>query len=600
MQDLIFVLSQYKQQNAMLLGSKGAGKTSIMEALARAIVLGLLSENKVTEFLSDAVIVETSSARISRLAKSDKPSGQADALEAYFESLKEMTDKTDRRIIVFIDEIHTMSPEQIEAMKPFIESSDSKILLVGASTSPEFRNAFKINEAFLRRIQDIAVREFTEAEILQIFKESWMSTLSRRHPELRISDAVKKALIKKSRLVYPDKGSLDGSFVLADHLAGRVHFANNGKPVKITERVLNQYIQEKTGLPVDTKNFRKMEAYRQELLGKVKSRVLGQDLMIEDLVDLWMGVLRNEGQRGVRVGMLMGRSGTGKTESAKVLATHALGSEERVFVIKANQFKDADDFKMSTLTGVPGGVSFGKQTSGRLMDWLDDPTKGKYGGIILIDEAEKANDLFWETLMEMFEEGKIVGGDGKERHLNRHLIVMTSNLGDKKIFPDESITWSEERVQRQLEDWDEERLRELFEEHIPDSIVNRIDKVSLASIVMRSTAIHILQLLQNEFAAYYKKEAKVKLEFSDKLAEHYVDKYDPTKRGARVLVRSFDSQVRKNIEIALGTIRFKRNENILVDIKVEDGRDYLVLKARGKEYPFALPRTSNLMCKEAI
>jgi ATP-dependent Clp protease ATP-binding subunit ClpC len=600
---LLLVLSRHKQQNAVLLGSKGSGKTSIVDLLAEYIVTDSTAKNEVTAFLKDAVILQTSSARISRLAKSDKPAGQADAMEAYFQALTTVQIKTGRRIIVFIDELHTLTKEQVEAIKPFIESTKSQIMLIGASTSPEYRSAFKHNEAFLSRLQDEAVPELSDSEILYIFKESWMKVFRQRHNNIEISEAVMKLIIHKSLLVYPDKGILRASFQFADDLGTYLRFSKSRdgletSNLEITSGDVFNFIQQKLGLPVDPTNFKGMQKYREKIKTDILKSVYGQDRMVDDVVDLWMSVLRNESSRGVRVGMLMGRSGTGKTETATQLAVNSLGSKERVLVIKASDYASADDIKLSILFGVPGGVRFGEHSSGILMDWLDDPSKGKYAGIIVIDEAEKASPLFWIRLMELFDTGTVTGGDNKTRSLNRHLILLTSNRGDSEIFPSEMSSWSDEKLFQRTHEYGEEELKSLFERilsaddkgQLPDTILNRIDSYSLSNVIPKSIARVIARRMLDTIVERYFERSHISIEVTDRVIDQFINTYDPLKRGARPLVRALDRYIRNAVEKTLGSIEYGYNDHLTLDINVDaQGDPTLMASLHGEQISNRLP-----------
>lgn len=611
LREALLILSRFKQQNVVLLGSRGSGKTSIVELVAEAIVTGMVTENQMTRFLKNAVILETTVGRISRLAKSDKAAGQADAMEAYFQALSEVQKISQRRIIVYIDELHRLTPDQVEAIKPFIESSKSQIMLIGASTSPEFRSAFKYNEAFLSRLQDLPVREMSESEILYIFKESWMKALKTKHPNLKIDESIMKLIIRKSQLVYPDKGILRATFHFADDVAGSLRYeAVESSSTEITSKDVYNFIQRKIGLPVDPTDFVAMKKYKNKLIKDISDNVFGQERMVHDIVELWMSVLRNEAPRGIKVGMVMGRSGTGKTETATQLALRAfqtadgdLGSKERVFVIKATEYADADDIKLGVLFGVPGGVRFGEHTGGLLMDWLDDPSKGKYAGVILIDEAEKASPLFWVRLMELFDTGSIMGGDNKTRTLNRHLILLTSNRGDHEIFPPESAQWTDEQRTDRVKSYSEEDLKDLFvrslfqddKGHLPDTILNRIDQYSLTNLITPKLAGIIGRAMLKRLRDEFVDRSGVDVTVSEETIEDFIRVYNPLKWGARPFVRALDKYIRSAINDPLGdeNLEYQRGDKMHISIQRNpQGEAVLNSHINGKDLHTHLPRFS--------
>ncbi len=575
---LLLVLSRYKQQNAVLVGSKGAGKSSIIDLLAEKIVLGYVSQNEVTEFLHEAIVLQTSTGKISGLAKTDKPAGQAQAMEEFFRSVKEVQEKVGRRIIIFIDEIHTLTNAQIESIKPILDSSNGGILLVGASTSPELRTAFKHNEAFLRRIQQIAVREFSEEEILEIFRNSWLKTFEKRHGDIVIDEKVMRLIIRKATMVYPDKGVLDASFILTDDLISYLRFIVNDKSQtkEVSPEKVYSFIQREIGLPVDPSKTKELEVYRANLSNALKNDVLENDRMVDEVLDLWIDLLKNESQRGIRVAAILGRSGTGKSELALQLAVRALGSKERLFVIDGNRYKDANDIKLGIIFGVPGGVSFGQFSSGTLMEWLDDPSKGKHAGIIVINEADKANELFWINFMEFFDTGRIQGGDNKTRIANKHLVILTSNRGDKVLFPRDLESMAEERIRERVYSISEEEIRSLLEEKIsetdvnnlPDSIVNRIDLFTVSNLVTPRVAKIIAQKIISYISREHEKSHGVEVKVDDKVIEKFVEAHPTLKRGARPMVRALNRYINTGINQLLGKPEVYVDGTSFIDVKI--------------------------------
>lgn len=608
------ILARIMLQNFVLIGSKGSGKTSIVELLAESIVTGEVEKSSVTAFLKDSIIIQTSSGRISRLAKTDKPAGQADAMEAFFHALSVVQDQIQRRIIVFIDEFHTLTPEQVEAIKPFTDSSKSQIMLIGGSTSTEFQSAFRQNGAFLSRMEPVPVRELTLDEIIYIFQNSWLKTLRRKHSHLSFTENTMKLLIKKSTLIYPDKGTLRATFAFADDIAIwiRRNQPEREQNLEIHSKDIYEFVKLKIGLPVDPTDFAGMLAYRNQLFQNISQEVFGQSRMINDVVDLWMSVLKNQSSRGSRIAMVLGRSGTGKTETGVQLAVHGLGSKERHFTIKCLDYADADDIKLSVLFGVPGGVNFSKVSSGTLMDWLDDPSRGKFAGIIQLDEWDKASVLFRTRFMELFDTGEIEGGDGKIRTLRHHLFIVTTNHGDHVIFPKDSVNWTKAEVQNRLDDVNEEDLRTLAEtdlrgnpsipgapsltsppSHISDTLANRIDLFTVAGLITKDIAFDVATKSFLAIFKMYEEMAQVQIKADSSVAEAFIKIHNPMHRGARPMVRSILHYVVKALDTALA---YPHQSGDSYQVSVEnssDGQPKLVVYHKGIKYLSNLPHIKN-------
>ena len=582
--EALLTMAQIQQNNVVFAGPAGEGKTSVVVALAQKILFGNVEGNAVTAFLKNAVIIETSAGSISRLAKTDKPSGQAFAMEAYLKALQKVQEDLGRRIVVFVDEMHNISPEQVEAMKPFMDSKSSKLLFIGASTSREFLNAFKNNEAFLRRFTFIGVEAFTEEMIFKISKEHFIPYLEKARPGLVVPDDTLRFIIKNAIYAFPEKGRIAAAQRLLDNLSNQLLFENASHKLLITEKEVIDFIQSITKLPVDTRDFKAMNAYRKQLIEQIEQDVKGQSRMIRDVVDAWMEVLTNESERGVRVIMLLGRSGVGKTEVVKSFAKHALGGLQHFISIEGNQYQDTNGIGMGVLVGVPGGVSYGKETSGVIPDFVDDWGRGKYKGVILIDEADKANLLFFETLRRVFDEGKFDAGDGKLRVLRRHLVVLTSNSHDKEIFPDDIKNWSLEEIDRVYRSYTQEKLRDLLDRVLPDSIVNRVDRVSLARVIVKDVAVEIAAKIYAAKQAEFKRLAGVELQFDESFFEYFYETYNPLDRGARNFVRNMDSKISEITRKFLGTKDYQKGELLRFSVTREKNQSFIDLNGKKERY----------------
>ncbi|MEE6251126.1 MAG: AAA family ATPase [Bdellovibrionota bacterium] len=583
--EILLTLSGEKQKNAILTGPAGAGKTTVVEALGQALATGVVEKNKVTEFLKDAIVIETSTGNISRLAKTDKDSGQAFAMEGYLKALDEVQKKLNRRIIVFFDEVHTLSDAHVEAMKPFMDSKRSNLLFIGASTNDEFMGRFKQNKAFIRRFDSIGVEEFSDEKIFEILKEKYLPYISPKRGDFTINDNDLRFAIEQAIFMFPEKGKMAASQQLLDKLPNSLLMENDSQKLHITDDIITDYLHKITKLPVDTRDDFAMEEYRNDLIEKIKEDVKGQDRMIEDVVDTWMEVLRSDTSRGVRVIQLMGRSGVGKTEVVKSMAKHAMGSANHVFTINASEFMEVNEIGMSVIVGAPSSVRGSELSSGGLLDFVDDPARGKYLGIILIDEADKAAQLFYTTLMRLFDEGRLSGRDGGLRFFRRHLIVLTSNAKDKEIFPDDVKHWSKEKIEETLKEFTETRLRELLDQIMPDSVVNRIDRVSLASVITKEIAESIATLIFASIRNQFEEKKKIKLEFDPSVFESYVEAYDPLDRGARFFVRFLKSDLETALTRFLGKFRRDRDERIRFSIQERNSEMKLIVSNdKGEEH----------------
>jgi len=125
--------------------------------------------------------------------------------------------------------------------------------------------------------------------------------------------------------------------------------------------------------------------------------------------------------------LFVGPTGVGKTETAKALASWLSQEGYNFLSIDANQY--ADRLSLWTLLGSPEGY-LGLETPGLLPSAISRNPKQ----VILIDEIEKADQSFYQFLLQMLDEGYVIErSTGHAYYLNRAIVIITSNLESQRI-----------------------------------------------------------------------------------------------------------------------------------------------------------------------
>ncbi|TDO95528.1 type VI secretion system ATPase TssH [Marinomonas balearica] len=183
-----------------------------------------------------------------------------------------------------------------------------------------------------------------------------------------------------------------------------------------------------TGIPVgsmvrdDLQNLLTFEAsLGEDIIGQDDAiRSIGQNLRANK------AKLRfSEGPQGVF--LLAGPSGVGKTETAKKIAEHLFGSERSLITINMSEYQEAHT--VSQLKGSPPGyVGYGQ---GGL---LTEAVRQKPYSVVLLDEVEKAHVDVMNVFYQVFDQGVMRDGEGREIDFKNTIILMTSNLGSELIL----------------------------------------------------------------------------------------------------------------------------------------------------------------------
>ena len=608
---VIDILSREKGGNPILVGPRGAGKTSIAQKVAYHLLQGKLpTHNVYHDRLADAYVVETSPARISRIARSNDQNAQADALESYFDSILNLESALGIKIIVFIDEIHVLGNAQIEAMKPYLDSRTRGIKLIGASTGREFQQAFKFNPALQRRFELVGVSEQSFAEVKNIILESEVPRAEKRFG-IEIPESVVDVLIENANRLFPDTSLVDASSKLImslctqkvrdlDTLNSSSSVEPTENPLRLTENDVYHFIKNRLGYPVNPLDAAGLKQYKNHLLALLNNEILGQERMVGDIVDEWIRVLKPN-SKGVRSILLLGPTGVGKTQLGIELAKAVFGSPSAFLRVDGNMFK-TEGFSDNTFFGAPNGVKSSSQTSGMLYDYLDDPGRGKYGGIIMIDEAERAHPQFWESMMEIMDTGRGIGRDGRERKLARHLIILTSNQGDSTLFPKTIDSWTLNEYKSHMATLTEERLKQAFRESPPgkddfrleDPVLARIDKYSAAEPITPSKVELIAlqkarRLIQQSESLY-----KIKIDLDKTVPEKIAQLTYEKGLGVRPVEKRVLNDIEGALDLFLANHSVHRGDLIHMSL-VEEQKNVLIVTSSGEnQSTYTVPVTAKI------
>ena len=305
----IQVLSRRTKNNPVLIGEPGVGKTAIVEGIAQRIVAG-----DVPSTLKDRDLIELD---MSALVAGAKYRGEfEDRLKAV---LKEV-EKSEGRIILFIDELHTIvgagategSMDAGNILKPALARGD--LHAIGATTLDEYRKYIEKDAALARRFQTVMVGEPSVEDTISILRG--LKEKYEIFHGVHITDGALVAAADLSDRYIADRFLPDKAIDLVDEAASRLRMELDSMPVEIdqTQRRLTQMQIEEQALMKETDDASKerLEALRQEIaevqekLNVEKAGWLNQKNAIDHVQDLkaQLDAARSELTRVTRDGNL--------------------------------------------------------------------------------------------------------------------------------------------------------------------------------------------------------------------------------------------------------------------------------------------------------
>ncbi len=585
LKDIFEIMLRIKSRNPLLLGKPGVGKTALVEALAGLLSQGWFPKSELTEDWKNAEVIEFP---VNRVVGHE---------ESIFGAIKQIQDsffqKTGKKkpFILFLDEIHSIEDKKEENLKRFLELKNSDITVIGGSTSAEFQNRFKFNPAFNRRFTQVPVEELGAEDTLKLLQSTWVPFIEERYKVKFDEDAVKTA-IEIAALLHPDSARPDGPFKVLQDVAIKRHWGTKEKQrFSVTREDVFAHAEKITRLPINLENGKAFANKMTELKSRLNEAVINQAQMVTPLVDQYRTLLYGSASRP-RVVMLMGTTGSGKTHLGEKFAEFAFKNEDRFFEIDGNDFIGVHDAAaaLTPLLGAQNGYLSSDDTSGQLIEWLDDPSRGKFGGVILINEADKISPPVWKRLMELLDAGRIRGGDGKVRYTNRHMIILTSNRGADQLFPENIQTWSEDEVDRRLNGVDSTYLRSLFtqsagandDNRLPPEIVARIDEYVVARPITSETAKHIVTQKLELQSDEYNRRFGLNLVTDSTLSNHIVEHSSSIETGARGVTKYVEKLTSEIVEAIRARFDNVRGKTFAASVKADSDTSYLQVSGKGK------------------
>ena len=523
---IIDILTRRRQNNPILTGEAGVGKTAVVEGFALRIASG-----DVPPMLQGVTL------RTLDLGLLQAGAGVKGEFENRLRGVIDEVKASPKPIIVFIDEAHQLigaggqagQGDAANLLKPALARGELRT--IAATTWAEYKKYFEKDAALTRRFQVVKVDE--PAEPLAVAMVRGLVDTLEKHHRVRILDEAVSEAVRLSARYIPSRQLPDKAVSLLDTACSRVSMSQAAVPPPIEDRqrritlidtelgILDREIAEgephtarreellveragleqeladldarwekEKGLAAEISEARTKiedpastedkEALRTKLTetSNALRALQGETPLIYPVVDKqaiaevvagWTGIptgrmqsneirtvlhlkeameARIVGQphaleavaeairtsragltdprKPIGVFLMVGTSGTGKTETALTLADLLYGGEQNMTTINMTEFKE--EHKVSLLMGSPPGyVGYGEGGV------LTEAVRRRPYSVILLDEMEKAHPGVQDIFFQVFDKGNMKDGEGRDIDFKNTVIIMTSNAGTDLI-----------------------------------------------------------------------------------------------------------------------------------------------------------------------
>ncbi len=543
--EIVNVLAKRFKSNVLMVGDPGVGKTAIAEGLAQTIALGDCPEFILNH---DVYSLEVGSLLAGSKYRGDFEEKVKQVLEAL---------NTKKKAILFIDEAHTMkgsgsgssgSIDFANMIKPAITKGTLKV--IASTTWEEYYESFEKDRALMRRFYRVSIDEPSKESTISIL--TGLSERLNDFHEVEITPEAVTAAVESAERYIHDRKNPDKSIDLLDAACARQKVDGN-KGIQITKDMIFQQVERFTGVPADKLSGDNMDRI-QTLEVNVKGKLYGQDETVDKVLERIYVSFAGIGSDSKPTAsfLFLGPTGTGKTELAKLLSKNL-----DMPLLKYDMSEYSEKHSVSSLIGPPPGyVGFGDSQvgGGRL---VNDLSKNPHS-ILLFDEVEKAHPDIFNIFLQMLDEGRITGSNGKEVNCKNCVIIMTSNLGSSDSERNNIGFGSQEKLGE-----DDKALKEFFKPEFRNRLdlvckFNKLDMLAIKKIVVK-----FAQQLKDTLLDKH----NITLNLSEPVVEYLAEEGYDKKMGARPLARKIDELIRVPLS---KKILFERIKNSVITAIIND------------------------------
>lgn len=547
---LIEVLMRRRQNNPILTGEAGVGKTAVVEGFAQRVVDG-----KVPPALQGIAV------RTLDLGLLQAGAGMRGEFERRLKEVIVEVKAAVPPVVLFIDEAHQLigaggsegAGDAANLLKPALARGELRT--IAATTWSEYKQFIERDPALTRRFQVVRVDEPHEEVAVDMLRG--VVPRLEQHHRLRIGEGAARDAVQLSHRYLRARQLPDKAISVLDTACARVASAGG---TAVDRQAVADVLSSWTGIPLGRMLADEQQTVLQ-LHERLKERIVGQD----EALDAIARRIRShragldDPAKPVGVFLLAGPSGVGKTETACQLAELLYGGAQHMITVNLSEFQEAHS--VAGLKGAPPGyVGYGRGGV------LTEAVRRQPYSLVLLDEMEKAHPDVLELFYQVFDKGTMDDAEGTTVDFRNTLILLTSNAGQDIVtgvcarHPEASAAEIGEALRpallRQFPSAFLGRVVVVPYRPIPDAQLRRIVELKLSQLADRLRRHHGADFSWDDYAAEAIAARCHEVESGARNIDHIITQSLLPELASQVLERLADhatfSRVRLTVDVRSG------------------------------------------------
>ena len=533
----IFRIIEGGGNSVVLVGDRGVGKMSIIEAIAQKMV-----EEDVPSKLNDKRLVQLS---VSALLAGTTTSGAQERLLKIMEEVSKAGN-----IILFIKNIHDLigldsgASEGLDVAETFSEYlGPGKFLTFATTTIDEYKRVLSGSE-LSSVLSKVDIKEMDKNQSIKVL-ESKVGELEYKNGVFFSYDSIDRSVEFAEKFIT-DKNLPESAILLISEVATFVK-NKKGKNQLVTAEDVGIIIEQKTGIPAQ--NISEDESSKlMRLEEEMHKRIIGQDMAVTLVANALRRARTNikSDKRPIANFLFLGPTGVGKTELAKTIASIYFGGEDRMIRVDMSEYQDRSS--IYRMIGEKNQAGTGV---------LTEAVKDNPFSLILLDELEKADKNVLNLFLQVFDDGRLTDSTGNVIDFSNAIIIATSNAGTNFV---------QEKIQQNIppEEIREELIKSELKNYFQPEFINRFDGVVLFQSLGKKEIKKIAGLMLDKISRGLS-DRGLTLKYDEGALEALAKVgYDP-EFGARPMRRAIQDNVENKLAELILQNKTKRRDVVEID-----------------------------------